>query len=392
MSTNKELFKILEKVGDSLEITKTQYQLAEERYKAVGKWLAEGEYCLLGDGKKQCFKDGEIYPQGSIRLGTTVKPIGKNEFDIDLVFYTPNISAEMIKPERLKELIGDRLKEDETYKKMLKPLNRGWCINYTNEFHLDITPSLNNHHEPFNESELVADKKLERYMPTNPEGYAQWFDDISEKKPMFNITKSMFESRNMMIAAEDAATVSELPEHNPNKPMLKRFIQIFKRHRDMMFDGKDDAPISIIITTLVTKSYEYCIQNFPYSDEYTLMIDTLKNMPLFIETRNALLWIENPTVKGENFAEKWNYNPNKKQNFDKWHNEILRLFKSISNLEGQHLIFESLRNGLGEFPVNKVYDEMTHKVDGYRRKEFLGAGFGTLTDTYPVKKNTFFGN
>ena len=147
MSTKNEIFKILEKVGESLEITKTQRQLAEERYKAVGKWLAEGEYCLLGDGKKQCFKDGEIYPQGSFRLETMVKPIGKNEFDIDLVFYTPNVSADMITPERLKELVGNRLKEHDTYKKMLTPLNRGWCINYANEFHLDVTPSLDNHFE-----------------------------------------------------------------------------------------------------------------------------------------------------------------------------------------------------------------------------------------------------
>lgn len=392
MSTNKELFKILEKVGDSLEITKTQYKLAKERYEAVGKWLAEGEYCLLGDGKKQCFKDGEIYPQGSIRLGTTVKPIGKNEFDIDLVFYTPNVSADMIKPERLKELIGDRLKEHDTYKKMLTPLNRGWCINYANEFHLDITPSLDNHREPFNESELVADEKLERYMPTNPEGYAEWFDNISLIQPMSEFTKNMFESRNMMIATEDAAIVTELPEHDSNKPLLKRYIQIFKRHRDMMFDGKDDAPISIIITTLATKSYEYCIRHFTYYNEYSLMIDTLKYMPLFIKTQNTLHWIENPTVIGENFAEKWNYSPIKKQNFDLWHTEIVRMFESINNLKGQNLIFESLKKGLGESPVNKVYNEMTHKVDDYRQRGLLGAGFGSLTNPYPVKNNTFFGD
>lgn len=391
MSTNKELFKILEKVGDSLEITKTQYKLAKERYEAVGKWLAEGEYCLLGDGKKQCFKDGEIYPQGSIRLGTTVKPIGKNEFDIDLVFYTPNVSADMIKPERLKELIGDRLKEHETYKKMLTPLNRGWCINYANEFHLDITPSLDNHHEPFNESELVADEKLERYMPTNPEGYAKWFDNISLLHPMSEFTKNMFASRNMIIATEDAAIVTELPEHDSNKPLLKRYIQIFKRHRDMMFDGKDDAPISIIITTLASKSYKYCIQNNPYDNEYALMTDTLKYMKQFIENHNGY-WIENPTVNGENFAEKWNYRPIKKQNFDLWHADITKLLESIHNIKGQHLIFESLKKGLGESPVNKVYNEMTHKVDNYRQKGFLGAGFGTLTDPYPVKNNTFFGD
>lgn len=391
MSSKNELFKILEKIGESLEITKTQRQLAEERYKAVGKWLAEGEYCLLGNGEKQCFKDGKIYPQGSFRLETTVKPIGENEFDIDLVFYTPNISADMISPEQLKELVGNRLKEHETYKKMLKPLNRGWHINYANEFHLDITPSLDNHFEPYNDSELVADKKLERYMPTNPEGYAKWFDNISLMQPVFKSTKDMFESRNMMIATEDAAIVTELPEHNPNKPLLKRFIQIFKRHRDIMFEGKDDAPISIIITTLATRSYLYCIQNYSYDNEYALMIDTLKHMIQFIENHNGY-WIENPTVNGENFAEKWNYKLIKKRNFDHWYNAILELFESIINLKGQHLIFESLRNGLGEAPVNKVYKDITDDVSQNRLNGLLSVGLSSnATNSFSMKKNTFFG-
>lgn len=392
MSKNNEIFGILEKVGNSLEITNTQRKLAEERYEAVGKWLAEGEYCLFGDGKKQCFKDGEIYPQGSFRLETTVKPLGKSEFDIDLVFYTPNVSAESLNPERLKELVGNRLKEHDTYKKMLKPLNRGWRIDYANEFHLDITPSLDNLFEPHNDSELVADNKLERYMPTNPEGYAKWFDNTSSIQPMFDMTKAMFDSREMIIITEDAATVTELPEHNPNKPLLKRFVQVFKRHRDIMFEGKDDAPISIIITTLATKSYLYCIQNYSYDNEYILMMDTLKYMTNFIENREGY-WIENPTVNGENFAEKWNYEPVKKQNFDKWHNEIVTLFNSVVELVGQHLIFESLKKGLGESSIDNIYKDITDNVSNNRLNGLLSLGLSnTNNDSFAMKTNTFFGN
>ena len=85
MSSNQELFKILDSIGKSLDISEAQHKLAKERYETIAKWLAEGEYCILGGDKKQCFKDGEIYPQGSIKLETTVKPMGKKEFDIDLV-------------------------------------------------------------------------------------------------------------------------------------------------------------------------------------------------------------------------------------------------------------------------------------------------------------------
>ena len=133
MSTNHQLFRMLEKVVKNLDISPSVYKDAEEKYQAVGKWLADGEYCLID--KKICLNDGEIYVQGSIKIGTVVKPIGQEEFDIDLVFYTPNISTDDILPEELKKLIGDRLKsENSIYKDKVTSTNRGWCINYEPEF------------------------------------------------------------------------------------------------------------------------------------------------------------------------------------------------------------------------------------------------------------------
>ena len=390
MEIKNELFKVFETVADYLDITSAQYNLAKDRYEAVGKWLAKGEYCILDTNKKFCFKDGEIYPQGSIRLETAVRPTGRKEFDIDLVFYIPNVSAEDISPEKLKKLIGDRLKEHEIYKKMLKPLNRGWCIDYANEFHLDITPSLKNHNEPHNESELVADRKLKQYMPTNPKGFAQWFDDISKIQPLYEITKSMFASRSNIVMLDEAATVTELPEHNyQSKPLLKRFVQIFKRHRDEMFKHKGNAPISIIITTLAAKAYEYSILNSPYNNPYDLMIDTLKYMPKFIELRRREYWIENPTVEGENFAEKWNTHPIRKKAFDIWHSEILNFFNGFKENMGQHQLIELIRNGLGEAPAEYIRKEYINKIDSYRKKgKAISATAGIATS---VKPNTFYG-
>ena len=389
MSSNKELFKILDSIGKSLDISEAQHILAEERYKAIGKWLAEGEYCILGTGKKQCFKDGDIYPQGSIKLETAVKPTGADEFDIDLVFYTPNISADNLSPELLKELIGDRLKEHKTYKNMLSETNRGWCVNYANEFHLDITPSLDNHHEPHNESELVADTKLQQYMPSNPRGYAEWFENISNIMPTMTITKSMFESRNSILAFEDSATVTEIPEHNINKPLLKRFIQIFKRHRNVTFEGKDNAPISIIITTLATKSYLYCIERFSYDNEYDLMVDVLKNMPVFITEAYGAYIVDNPTVDGENFAEKWNEKPIKKINFDNWHTSCIQFFSNFHSDMGQDVLLDSIEEGFGSKPAELIREQYIQKIDKNRAVgTVLGSSVGVMSS---VKANTFYG-
>lgn len=381
MSTNQELFKILEQIGDSLDITSTQHETAKDRYLAIGKWLAEGDYCMVG--KKICLKNGEIYPQGSIKLETTVKPLGQEEFDIDLVFYTPNVTTNDISPEKLRELIGDRLREHGTYKKMLKPLNRGWCIDYADEFHLDITPSIDNHLEPYNHSELVADKKLKDWKPTNPKEYVEWFNNSAEKVPRMPLIRAIFES-----IAMDNAKISDFPDKNPSKPLLKRYVQLFKRHRDVMFDGKDNKPISIIITTLATKSYLHCIENNDYDNEYDLMLDTLKYMPHFIEKRYDGYWIDNPTVKGENFAEKWNIKPQRREAFYLWHKQCEQFFSKFNEDMGQHVLFDSLEEGFGKRPTELIREQYIQKIHNNRT---VGTVLGSSAGVSSVKANTFYG-
>ncbi len=194
IEAKREMFNIFDTIGEELDISQSQYEKAKGRYEAVGKWLAEGKYCLTN--KNFCLKDSVIYPQGSIKLETVVKPIGQKEYDIDLVFFTPNISRYDIEPTELNRLMGNRLREHKKYKDMIKDIKRGWRVIYADEFHLDITPSLENDLELHNNSEFVADRKIQDWKPSNPKDYATWFDIISKVQPTFKVTKlASFESR-----------------------------------------------------------------------------------------------------------------------------------------------------------------------------------------------------
>ena len=65
----KEQFsEILETLGETLDITKTQYEAAVSSYGAVGDWLAKPESSLAP-------YTPIIRPQGSFMLGTMIKPI-----------------------------------------------------------------------------------------------------------------------------------------------------------------------------------------------------------------------------------------------------------------------------------------------------------------------------
>ncbi len=110
MMRKTELVGLLERICQSLELTDTQYQSAKERYEGVGRWLAASDNSLL-----QALL---IYLQGSTALGTTVKPIDRNEHDVDLVAHNPTLNP--VPPATVKKAIGDRLRANRHYAPLLE--------------------------------------------------------------------------------------------------------------------------------------------------------------------------------------------------------------------------------------------------------------------------------
>jgi hypothetical protein len=124
---------LLELACQQLELTASQYEDAKSKYEAISNWLAESPQFKLAKSS--------IFPHGSVPLGTTVRPLGRDQFDIDLICHLIYATA-TDHPNMVRNLVGERLREHDTYEKMLYPLNRGWRLNYaeSSKFHLDITP------------------------------------------------------------------------------------------------------------------------------------------------------------------------------------------------------------------------------------------------------------
>lgn len=121
---------LLSQIIETLDITKTQYVNIESAYSCVGNYLSDGDDPLL--------KEVVIYPQGSVRLNTTVKPKNKEEYDIDLICYL--LHATETDYTGVITAIRQRLQSHNTYKDLLSDLPRGFRINYAGDYHLDITP------------------------------------------------------------------------------------------------------------------------------------------------------------------------------------------------------------------------------------------------------------
>ena len=200
---------ILEAVCQSLEPTPSQTTLAKQRYEGVGGWLAKSDDPVL--------RSIVVYLQGSTALGTVVRPISFNEFDVDLVAHVPDLDIQ-ISPAAQKKAIGDRLRANGNYSALMEEMARCWRLNYAGEFHMDITPSIANPNCRFG-GELVPDRTLKRWKPSNPKGYRRLFDERAKLMPVIRVRKR--------IAADSMhANVEPYPEPVGLKGILRRITNV----------------------------------------------------------------------------------------------------------------------------------------------------------------------
>lgn len=394
----KELNKILEILTENLDISESQYNMAVSSYEAVGRYLSEPPSPLAKYSPT-------IKPQGSFMLGTITKPIiEQDDIDIDLVCELSGKDLRWTQYD-VKQIVGNRLKNHDIYFGMLKPEGRRcWTLKYSESanYHMDILPSIIDENYKKNLLKLsssyisdasldplairITDKKTANYMTeiltfnwlkTNPFGFAIWF---------FNkATLSLQEQVRLF-----SNSVKNVPEYQKTKLPLQRAIQILKRHRDMMFNGDDEKPTSIIITTLATKAYK----------KETNLISALKNiidnMDSYIEERNGQKIIVNPVNLEENFADKWVNYPKRKENFYKWLYKLKKDFSDIKLQKGLHNISNSMKPMFGEQVVTKTFSTLSSQAYEERisgnQKMSIKSGILGSTGSIINKPHNFHGN
>lgn len=343
------LHQFLDKLGEELDIPDHVYEDAVLKYESVGQWLDAEESPL------RPYKP-EIFPQGSMRLGTTVRPVDDGgEYDIDLVCHL-TIEKENITQKDLKDKVGDRFKDDDELKKKLEESRRCWRLNYPKQFHMDVLPAIPNAEQPPT-GILLTDTDLRLWQKSNPKAYAEWF---------YHRMQVMFDRQREMVFKADATfkSMEEVPEWKVRTP-LQRAVQILKRHRDIYFaDDHENCPVSIILTTLAAKAYNN------QSNIFDAIVDMMRDMPKHIEVRNGKWWVENPVEPGENFADKWNEKPERRNAFLRW---LVRVQADFNKALSSYSLKEasaSLRSVLGVGDIDAT-----------------AKAFGLATTAQPLSKN-----
>lgn len=387
---------ILEELARLLDVTETEFKTITSSYEAVGRFLAEGTSPL------QAYNPS-IHPQGSFLLGTVVRPISdEDDLDIDLVCELSNKPAHWTQYD-LKKAVGDRLKSSDLYREKLDDEGkRCWTLLYgDNRYHLDVLPSLvcDNYREVVdryfaegidrNPEDLAIhitdntryDYKTQMdadcWMISNPFGYAQWF--LASAKRAY--------TQQRTFACE--AKIDPVPKYSKDRFILQRVVQLLKRHRDKMFDGDDDKPISIIITTLATRSY---------NDERNLfkaLHNIAHTMAENVDDRKGVKWVPNPVNCTENFADRWPTNERLQKNFYDWIERLQKDITRLENAKGLPQIRTILDDMFGETVSGKTYENYGRLLLERRKNGGLKAGLTTatlgLTGSVNVAAHNFYG-
>lgn len=346
---NPNATRTLEELVNLLDIPPSYYEKAVSRYRSMSEHFHR-------PGSVLAQLEPTVYPQGSFRLGTVTRPLGRDEeYDLDLVCRI-SLDKASLTQRQVKELVGIEVKsysESQNFKSRPVEKSRCWRQDYQDEvaFHMDVLPAIPNDENAIDLLEIkgvdpeVAREALAitdnicddydlvggRWPRGNPKGYALWFERRMDQGGLATMRRR--EIRNRM--HESYASIDDVPAYQLKTP-LQRSIQLLKRHRDQMFrDDPDGKPISIIIATLSAHAYS------GEGDLKDALFGILSRMGTFV--RPTVPRIQNPADAEEDFADRWN--TRFEDNFWRW----LR--------QAQHDFSQITKSGLSESQLNRQMQE-----------------------------------
>jgi hypothetical protein len=283
-----------------------------------------------------------------MRLKTTVRPRDSRgeEYDLDIVF---EVEDATIGAMELYNLVLERLRENPEYGKRIKKLNRCIRLEYSG-FHLDVLPA---RRDPFRIDGCieVPDCDLRDWYPSNPNGYADWFEARCAR------------AREALVKA---ATQQPLPEPGPEDLLvsLRRGVQLMKRRRDNRFGDDGRAPRSVVITTLAGDTYTGLQST---TDVLEVTLAAIATQADAEEKRGRRLVVLNPSHLEEDFSERWDDEPDEYQLFkefvEQFRGEVATLRATEGLDEQARIINEMFGHGLGSRALDAYMVEMGHAKD-----------------------------
>lgn len=297
---------LLADVAIRVQLTRTDYNKAVDRYQTINNWIER-------DGSPLKDRVRLFYPQGSMAIGTTIaSKLSTDEFDIDVVAQL-DLSPD-VPPREALDLLFEAIrgKRGSRYYGVSERRTRCVTVNYADDMHLDVTPMLRLWGRPDRESLIFhhraeAPEEPSYRLVANPYGFAEWFKlntpldyafaDIFEKRA------GEYEERLRMFAkkAESDPVPPQEPPFRKSKAVI--VLQLLKRWRNVQYDSRSGRrPPSIMIAKLVADAANHTDR---LSEELLHQAQHMLTVFRHHHDQGRLVHVANPVCNEDVLTDRW---------------------------------------------------------------------------------------
>jgi hypothetical protein len=295
---------LLVEIAVRVQLPPSRHAIAEQRYHSLSDWLDRPGSPLEGLVPR-------MYAQGSMAIGATIASCRRNdEFDIDALAeldlspdVTPRLALDLL-------YLAVRGEPGSRYYDMTERCTRCVQVQYSDDMHVDITPTLLRLGQPEREGFIFHANtenpvSEDRRIIANPFGFAVWFQSKTPADALFAFEfeqLSREEDRVLALKAEDAEPIP-VPTEAYKKSKALIALQLLKRWRNIRYDSRNGRmPPSVLLAKLVADHANRT------SSLYQELLHQAKQIKLFFETAQLagqLVHVENPVCPSDVFSDRW---------------------------------------------------------------------------------------
>ena len=193
---------LLVDVAIRIQLSRTDYDRAVQRYAAINEWIER-------DGSPLRDLVALFYPQGSMAIGAIITGRRMEGFDIDVVAQL--LLAPSIAPREVLDVLYHTIRgtPGSRYYRATKRRTRCVTVEYHDGMHVDVTPAIRRPDTPARESWIFHHRPETPSVPgkkpiANPYGFAEWFKATTPPDHAFanNVDSRAAEYERTLMRAE----------------------------------------------------------------------------------------------------------------------------------------------------------------------------------------------
>lgn len=327
-------------VCESLQLPEAARATAEKAYGSIAKFLM-AEVRSLPD------RAAEAYPQGSILQKTTVKPLKRELFDVDVVMELPWEPRDPVKfLEETHQVVLSWVSLDGKDFGAKSADKRARCIEVgfaDQVFSMDVVPACSAR-EPQRPTRIkIVDSDLSGWKSSDPRAFARWFESRT-------VVQEHIVKEAAFAKAGRTGVVHPMPEDEGavTKAPLRLAIQLAKRARDVFHqrnpkDAGHEIP-SILLTVIVASRYRGT------GNLAATLRDAAADIAAFADQDNPPR-LENPANEGETITDKWERSPESWPSFRRWAQAFLAEVDTVLGAQDVQSLRQALSKTFGDAVV-----------------------------------------